>query len=99
MKGQNDAYYTFLYEPALRHLGRSIWSTHQLAEIMVEFWSDHLHVPAPAEKGSWARHRYDADVIRAHALGRFEDMLVASSTHPRDAELPRQRAVEAHRAQ
>ncbi len=82
MQKNNDKYYEFLYEVGLQHLGRAIWSKRQLNEIMVEFWSDHLNVPAPADKGSYSRHRYDADVIRKHALGRFEDMLVASSTHP-----------------
>jgi uncharacterized protein (DUF1800 family) len=28
------------------------------------------------------RHRYDADVVRRHALGRFEDLLAASTAHP-----------------
>ncbi|MFZ0160788.1 MAG: DUF1800 domain-containing protein, partial [Kineosporiaceae bacterium] len=82
MQSQDKKYYEFLYEVGLNHLGRAIWSKRQLFEIMVEFWSDHLNVPAPADKGSFARHNYDADVIRKHALGRFEDMLVASSTHP-----------------
>jgi uncharacterized protein (DUF1800 family) len=82
MQGQNDKYYEFLYEPSLTHMGRAIWGNRQLYEVMVEFWSDHLHIPAPADKGSWARHRYDGDVIRKHALGRFQDMLVASAFHP-----------------
>jgi len=82
LQKQNDQYYSFLYEPGLLHIGRAVWSKHQLHEMMVDFWSNHLNVPAPADKGSFARHRYDADVIRKHALGRFEDMLVASSQHP-----------------
>lgn len=82
MQEQGDDYYKFLYEVGLLHIGKAIWSERQLFEVMVDFWSNHLNVPAPADKGSFARHRYDADVIRKHALGRFEDMLVASSTHP-----------------
>ncbi len=82
MRSQDPKYYEFLYEVPLRHLGRALWSSRQLSELMVEFWSNHLHVPTPAEKGSHARHRYDQDVIRKHALGRFEDMLLASAVHP-----------------
>ena len=82
MQKQGDDYYKFLYEVGLLHLGRAVWSERQLNEVMVDFWSNHLNVPAPADKGSFARHRYDADVIRKHAFGRFEDMLLASSTHP-----------------
>ncbi len=81
-RDQNEKYYELLYQPGLQHIGRAIWSSRQLFEIMVDFWSNHLNVPSPADKGSWARHRYDADVIRKHALGRFETMLLASSTHP-----------------
>jgi uncharacterized protein (DUF1800 family) len=64
------------------HLGRALWSRRQLGEVMVDFWSNHLNVTNPSD-GVWpTRHRYDADVIRKHALGRFEDMLVASAFHP-----------------
>lgn len=64
------------------HLGRAIWSRRQLFEIMVDFWSNHLNIPSPSDAVWDTRHRYDADVIRRHALGRFEDMLLASATHP-----------------
>jgi uncharacterized protein (DUF1800 family) len=49
---------------------------------MVEFWSNHLNLTVPGDKGYKARHAFDRDVIRRFALARFEDMLVASSVHP-----------------
>lgn len=61
---------------------RAIWSKRQLNEVMVEFWSNHLNVACPFGDAWDSRHRYDADVIRPHALGRFSDMLVASALHP-----------------
>ncbi len=67
---------------AAAHIGRAMWSRRQLREVMVDFWSNHLNVTNPSD-GVWhSRHRFDADVIRRHAFGRFEDMLVASAFHP-----------------
>jgi uncharacterized protein (DUF1800 family) len=63
-------------------LGRAAWSTRQLLEVMVDFWSNHLNVTNPFDGGWDNRHLYDRDVIRKHALGRFSDMLVASAKHP-----------------
>ncbi len=61
---------------------RAAWSKRQLYEVMVEFWSNHLNVVNPFGDAWDSRHRYDADVIRPRALGKFSDMLVASALHP-----------------
>ena len=62
-------------------LMRRMVSNRQLHEVMTDFWSNLLHIPAP-EKKSWPwRPDYDR-VVRSHALGRFEDMLVACVLHP-----------------
>jgi uncharacterized protein (DUF1800 family) len=61
---------------------RAAWSKRQLFEVMVDFWSNHLNITDPSSD-VWAnRHDYDRSVIRAHALGKFSDMLAASATHP-----------------
>ena len=63
-------------------LAMATWSSRQLFEVMVEFWSNHLNV-ANTSDGVWDnRQDYDRRVIRAHALGRFSDLLVASAEHP-----------------
>lgn len=63
-------------------LAMATWSSRQLFEILVEFWSNHLNV-ANTSDGVWDnRQDYDRRVIRAHALGRFSDMLAASAAHP-----------------
>ncbi len=80
-KGGGD-FYQFQLMLALNHLGRAVWSSRQLHEVMVDFWSNHLNITAPGDKGAHARHRFDIDVIRKNALGRYEDMLVASAVHP-----------------
>ncbi len=48
---------------------------------MVDFWSNHLHVHADGDLAWVHRASYD-QLIRKHALGRFEDMLVAAALHP-----------------
>jgi uncharacterized protein (DUF1800 family) len=60
---------------------RRIYSTRQVLENMVGFWSDHLHVNANHDTAWVHRTSYDA-TIRAHALGRFSDLLVACELHP-----------------
>ncbi|MEI6363358.1 MAG: DUF1800 domain-containing protein [Actinomycetes bacterium] len=63
-------------------LALATWSSRQLFEVMVEFWSNHLNVANPSD-GVWDnRQDYDHRVIRAHALGKFSDMLAASAAHP-----------------
>ncbi len=59
------------------HLGRAMFSSRQLFEQMVAFWSDHFTVPVHADDGRLFRAHYDAGVIRPLALARFEDLLVA----------------------
>jgi uncharacterized protein (DUF1800 family) len=49
---------------------------------MCDFWSNHLNVTNPSDNVWDNRHDYDRTVIRKHALGRFEDMLLASANHP-----------------
>ncbi|HEX2177715.1 MAG TPA: DUF1800 domain-containing protein [Nocardioidaceae bacterium] len=60
---------------------RRIYSRRQVHEVMTEFWSNLLHVPAPGDSSWPHRISYDA-TIRKHALGRFEDLLYAAITHP-----------------
>jgi uncharacterized protein (DUF1800 family) len=60
-------------------IGRQIWSSRQLHEVMVDFWSNHLNVQNPFDGGWDSRTPYDNEVIRAHALGRFSEMLSASA--------------------
>ena len=63
-------------------IARATWSRRQLFEVMVDFWSNHLNVTNPSDSVWDNRHHYDRVVIRKHALGRFEDMLIASARHP-----------------
>jgi uncharacterized protein (DUF1800 family) len=60
---------------------RRIYSTRTVFETLVDFWSNHLHVFANSDMAWVQRASYDK-VIRKHAMGRFEDMLVEAALHP-----------------
>ncbi|MEP9365169.1 DUF1800 domain-containing protein [Nocardioides sp. CN2-186] len=62
-------------------LMRRLRSRRQVLEVMTELWENHFNVPVNGDaQGTW-RKRY-GDQIRSHALGRFEDLLQATTTHP-----------------
>jgi uncharacterized protein (DUF1800 family) len=60
---------------------RRIHSTRAVQETMVDFWTNHLHISTGEDRVYTHQFAYDA-TIRTHALGRFEDLLVATATHP-----------------
>jgi uncharacterized protein (DUF1800 family) len=59
---------------------RAAFSRRQLYERMVEFWSDHFNIAI--DKVGYFKVADDRDVIRAHALGRFPDLVMASARSP-----------------
>ncbi|MCM0677399.1 DUF1800 family protein [Micromonospora phytophila] len=63
-------------------IARQIWSDRQLFEVMVDFWNDFLHVAADFDGGEVYRSSFDRDVVRAHALGSYPEMLLAANKHP-----------------
>jgi uncharacterized protein (DUF1800 family) len=72
-----------LRDELTRHrLIRATYSKRQLFEVMVEFWSDHFNIYL--EKGDciYLKPADEREVIRAHALGRFRDLVRASATSP-----------------
>jgi uncharacterized protein (DUF1800 family) len=60
---------------------RRITSKRQVLEVVTEFFENHLHVPVHDDGVFGFRTDYGR-VIRSHALGRFDQMLVAAITHP-----------------
>ncbi len=61
---------------------RAAWGEAQLRELLVELWSNHLSIAAELDKVRVHKLADDRDVVRAHALGSFSDMLVASAQSP-----------------
>ena len=70
--------------PILRRVTtlRATYSRRQLFEVMCEFWSDHFNIDPGKGDCRWSKPTDDKEVIRAHALGNFRDMLRASALSP-----------------
>jgi hypothetical protein len=62
-------------------LMRRMVSKRQVFESMVDFFEGHLYVPALGDAQFTHRVSYGS-AIRRHVLGRFSDLLVATTTHP-----------------
>lgn len=61
---------------------RDILSERQLLEVMTDFWFNHFNVDARKESAQWYTTSFERDAIRAHALGHFHDLLLATATSP-----------------
>jgi uncharacterized protein (DUF1800 family) len=74
---------TVLREEITRHtMLRAVYSQRQLFEVVTGFWTDHLNINL--EKGDciYLKPADDRLVIRANALGKFQDLIRASATSP-----------------
>jgi len=80
--GYADKPATVVQELQAGTIVRAVWSTRQLREVMVDHWSNHFHVHALHEDALLLKTSDDRDVVRARALGRFADLLVASAQSP-----------------
>ncbi|MDA8016426.1 MAG: DUF1800 domain-containing protein [Thermoanaerobaculia bacterium] len=61
---------------------RAVYSRRQLFEVMVSFWTDHFNIDVSKGDCRWLKTADDRDVVRAHALGSFPELLRASATSP-----------------
>ncbi len=79
--------YEYKEKPLLQQLTaatiqRAVYSHRQLYEVMVHFWSDHFNIDPSKGECKWLKTADDRDVIRAHALGTFREMVRASAVSP-----------------
>ena len=68
-------------QTAAAHVFRQLTSTRQLFEQVVDVFFNRLNVPYTAEAGAWTYPSYYRDVIRAHAFGRYADLVAAMVRH------------------
>ena len=61
---------------------RAVESDHQLDEILADFWTNHFNVFINKGQDRAYFSDYLEKTIRGHALGRFEDILVATAKSP-----------------
>jgi uncharacterized protein (DUF1800 family) len=61
---------------------RATYSERQLQEVMTDFWMNHFNVFIGKGADRYQLTSYERDVIRPRALGKFEDLLVATAKSP-----------------
>jgi uncharacterized protein (DUF1800 family) len=61
---------------------RAVYSERQLFEVMADFWFNHFNVYADKGPEKLLLPEYEREVIRRHALSRFEDLLLATAKSP-----------------
>ncbi|CAN5647260.1 hypothetical protein BH10ACI4_BH10ACI4_02810 [soil metagenome] len=62
---------------------RDIYSDRQLEAVMTDFWLNHFNVYVKKNQNEpYLLPSYERDVVRPHALGKFEDLLVATAKSP-----------------
>ncbi|MGA7513650.1 MAG: DUF1800 domain-containing protein [Candidatus Sulfotelmatobacter sp.] len=61
---------------------RAVYSQRQFEEVMTDFWCNHFNVFVGKGLDHLMLTSYERDVIRPHALGKFEDLLVATASSP-----------------
>jgi len=69
-------------EAAARHILRALYSPSQVLEQMTWFWLNHFSVYQGKGLLRMTIGDYEERAIRAHALGRFRDLLGAVAHHP-----------------
>jgi uncharacterized protein (DUF1800 family) len=82
----DDAYWEWYSKPAHELVDltflRAVYSKKQLVEVLVDFWHNHFNVYFWQDDGVPLLVSYNRDVLRAHMLGNFRQMLEAVATHP-----------------
>jgi uncharacterized protein (DUF1800 family) len=78
----NDKGNKLAYEAARREILRALYSPAQLQEQLTWLWLDHFSVFQYKANDPWLVGDYAEEAIRAHALGRFRDLVMATLTHP-----------------
>ncbi len=69
-------------ELAQAKLLRAVYSQRQFEEVMTDFWCNHFNVFVGKGLDHLMLTSYERDVIRPRALGKFEDLLVATAKSP-----------------
>jgi uncharacterized protein (DUF1800 family) len=71
-----------LVELAREEIWRAVYSQRQLQEVLVQFWMNHFNIYAFKGPDRWLLTSFESDAIRPFALGKFEDLLVATAQSP-----------------
>jgi uncharacterized protein (DUF1800 family) len=66
----------------LATIDRAIYSNRQLYEVMANFWANHFNVNVNKGLDRWLITDYIENTIRPRAMGKFEELLVATAKSP-----------------
>ncbi len=82
----DDSYWEWYSKPAYElsdaTVLRAVYSKKQLTEMLADFWHNHFNVYFWQDDGVPLLVSYNRDVLRAHMLGNFRQMLEAVAKHP-----------------
>ena len=82
----DDKYWDWYSKPAYELVEatflRAVYSRKQLVEVLTDFWHNHFNVYFWQDDVVPMLVSYDRDVLRAHGLGNFRQMLEAVAQHP-----------------
>ncbi len=70
-----------VYQTTKRHILRALDAPSQLREQMTWFWMNHFSVLSGKANVRWTLAEYE-ESVRAHALGKFQDLVLATVTSP-----------------
>jgi len=82
LQAMNNPQAVIVDELVQAKLLRAIYSERQLEQVMTDFWFNHFNVYINKGADHVLLTSYEQDVIRPHALGKFEDLLVATAKSP-----------------
>ena len=82
LQAMNNPQGVVVEELSQAKLLRAIYSERQLEEVMTDFWFNHFNVFIGKGPERLLITNYEQQVIRPHALGKFEDLLVATAKSP-----------------
>ncbi|MEO5761704.1 MAG: DUF1800 domain-containing protein [Vicinamibacteria bacterium] len=74
-----QAYIDNLYTAKLM---RSVHSKNQLQEVLADFWFNHFNVNINDNFVRYSIQSYERDAIRPNAMGKFQNLLKATGSHP-----------------
>jgi uncharacterized protein (DUF1800 family) len=69
-------------ELSMAKVDRAVYSDRQLQAVMEDFWFNHFNVFANKGDDKWFLTAYERDTIRPHAMGKFQDLLLATAKSP-----------------
>jgi len=78
MKPEQELYRQFISQKILR----AAYTNNQLQEVMTSFWFNHFNVSITKNDCAQFIPAYERDVIRPNALGKFNDILLATAKSP-----------------